>query len=354
MSGGDDAERTHEPTDKKLDDALKRGDVPTSAEMRHAVMFGAMLFLFGAAGRYAFVNLAQLGSDVLGGADQVQFSPDSARHFSAWVGGRFVRAMLPVLGVLMFAACIVPFVQGRFTWSPSRLAPKLSKLSPMVGAGRLFSKRALIEFAKTIVKSAAIVLIATITLQQAAAGLEQLVGSSAESLIRFLAGVSFDILKTVALFAGAIALADLVYQRHSYLKRMRMTLHEMREEMRQSEGDPKVKAQIRAIRMARSRRRMMASVPTATVVVTNPTHYAVALKYDHSAQSPPIVVAKGADAVALRIRAVAAEAGVPVMESPPLARALYADVDIGGSILVEHYKAVAEIINFVTRLRKTL
>jgi flagellar biosynthetic protein FlhB len=157
-------------------------------------------------------------------------------------------------------------------------------------------------------------------------------------------------LKAVALLVGALALFDWVYQRRTYLSRMRMSLQEVKDEHKDSEGDPHVKARIRAIGAERARRRMMSAVPTASVIITNPTHYAVALKYDHGKMAAPVVVAKGADAVALKIRELAMAAKVPILESPPLARALFASAEIDRPIPTEHYKAVAEIIGYVMRL----
>ena len=159
-------------------------------------------------------------------------------------------------------------------------------------------------------------------------------------------------LKAVAALVGALALFDFVHQRRSWLARMRMSLQEIKDEHKQSEGDPKIKAKIRAIGIQRSRRRMMAAVPTASVIVTNPTHYAVALKYDHGRMGAPVVVAKGVDAIALKIREVAGAAGVPIVENRALARGLYASVEIDRPIPSEHYTAVAEIIGYVMRLAK--
>jgi flagellar biosynthetic protein FlhB len=159
-------------------------------------------------------------------------------------------------------------------------------------------------------------------------------------------------MKAIVLLVVTIAAFDFLWQRHSYLKKMMMSLQEIKDEHKQSEGDPAIKARIRAIGMARARKRMMAAVPGASVIITNPTHYAIALRYDHGAMAAPVVVAKGVDLVALRIREVAKGAGVPIVESPVLARAIYASVAIDRPIPVEHYAAVAEIIGYVMRLAK--
>lgn len=347
MAEGDDQERTQEPTDKKLEDARKRGDVPISSEMRHAVMFGAMLLVLGTAGEIAFRGFAELFAKLWGRADQMRFEAASAHAFSSWLLGSVAWILLPILGILFGAAVLIPFLQGRPTLSLSRLEPKLSKISPISGFGRLFSVRALVEFAKTLGKFAAVAVLAWLTLEPRVSGINQLVEADPLTMLHVTGTLARDIVLSVALLAAAFALFDLVYQRHSFMKRMRMSLQEIRDEIKQSEGDPKVKAQIRAIRLSRARKRMMASVPNATVVITNPTHYSVALQYDHATMAAPVVVAKGVDELAFKIREVAREAGVPVLESPPLARALYATVDIDRPIPTEHYAAVAEIISFV-------
>jgi flagellar biosynthetic protein FlhB len=183
-----------------------------------------------------------------------------------------------------------------------------------------------------------------------AVGLEQLMVADPGTVGTAAAAIILAMIKAVALLVGALALFDLVYQRRAFTARMRMSLLEIKDEHRQSEGDPKIKAKIRAIGMQRARRRMMAAVPTASVIITNPTHYAVALKYDHGGMAAPVVVAKGADDVALKIREVAKANGVPIVESPVLARAIFASVDIDRPIPIEHYAAVAEIIGHIMRL----
>ena len=210
----------------------------------------------------------------------------------------------------------------------------------------------MVEFAKALAKLTAVGIVAWMILWPKAVALDQLVGSGPERIGSTVAELSFSLVKTIAFLVAVIALADFVWQRRSFMQRMRMTFQEVKDEHKQSEGDPKIKGKIRQIALQRSRRRMMAAVPTASVIVTNPTHYAVALKYDHGDMAAPVVVAKGVDAIALKIRAIATEAKVPIVENVPLARALYASVEIDHPIPAEHYAAVAEIISFVMRLAR--
>jgi flagellar biosynthetic protein FlhB len=222
----------------------------------------------------------------------------------------------------------------------------------MAGLKRLLGLQALGTFGKTLAKLLALFVVLALVLRPHLPAVTQLVGASALRTGIVAAALAIALLKASTLFTAVIAGYDLWSQRRSFAKRMRMSRQEFKDELKQSDGDPKVKARIRAIGMQRARRRMMAAVPTASVVITNPTHYAVALRYEHGQMSAPLVVAKGTDQVALRIRAVATDAKVPIVESPPLARALHAAVEVDHPIHPEHYAAVAEVISYVMRLAR--
>jgi flagellar biosynthetic protein FlhB len=228
----------------------------------------------------------------------------------------------------------------------------MSKLSPFAGFKRIFGGRAMIEFLKTLAKFAMVASVAVMIIRPRVLALDLLVGAEPGAIGAAAGEIVRQLIQAVAILVGALAAFDFIYQRRSFLARMRMSLQEVKDEHKQSEGDPKIKAKIRYIGIQRARRRMMQAVPTASVIVTNPTHYAVALKYDHGAMAAPIVVAKGMDEVALRIREVAKAAGIPIVESPPLARALYASAALDKPIPTEHFKAVAEIIGYVMRLTR--
>ncbi len=345
-------QKTQDPTDKKLSDARAKGDVATSTEMRHAVMFIAMIIVAGGLGSWTLAQLGPMLVRLWGSADDYALEPAGAQAFATGVVFAVFRGIAPILGVLFGFALLILFVQGRPTLSWSRVAPKPSKLNPFTGFARMLGPRALIEFAKTFAKFVMVITIATLVIRPRLAGLDQLIGADPLTIAKTAGEMVGAMIKSVAMLVGALAAFDFIYQRRSFFNRMKMSLQEVKDEHKQSEGDPKIKAKIRAIGIQRARRRMMAAVPTASVIVTNPTHYAVALKYDHGAMAAPVVVAKGTDAVALRIREVAKEAGVPIVESPPLARALYASAMIDRPIPTEHFKAVAEIIGYVMRLAK--
>lgn len=345
-------EKTESPTDKKLADARAKGDTAAAPEMRHALMLGAALLALGGIGSASLSGLAPVLVRPWAEAGTTPLDAGNAWRLAAWLMAGTGLALAPLLGLAMVAAVLTMFAAGRPSFAPARLAPQWSRLSPVAGLERLLGMRAVIEFLKTLAKLGAVITVALLTLQPRLAGLPRLVGADAASIGEAILGLGCDLVRTVAILVAAIAALDLVQQRFAWLRRLRMTRQEIKDEHKQSEGDPQIKARIRAIGMQRARRRMMAAVPQASVVVTNPTHYAVALKYDGGAMAAPVVIAKGTDEVALRIRAVAREAGVPIVESPPLARALHAAVALDRPIRPEHYAAVAEIISQIMRLAR--
>ncbi len=352
MAESEKDQRTQEPTSKRLEDARKRGEVAMAPEMRHAAMLIGALVVTGGLGASAFAGLSTMLVRLWGDADEFRVDPEGAQSLMTGIALHFLWSLLPVFGVLVACAIGIGFLQGPFTISWTRLSPKWSKFNPVSGLGRLFGKRALIEFSKTLAKFSGIAFVVMTVLRPRLVGLDQLVGYTPGALAHAAGSLMFEAVRAAAISVAVLAMADFIYQRRAFLQRMRMTLQEVKDEHKQSDGDPKIKAKIRQIQMQRSRRRMMAAVPTASVIVTNPTHYAVALKYDHGQMAAPLVVAKGVDAIALKIREIAKEANVPIVESPPLARALFASVEIDRPIPIEHYAAVAEIIGYVMRLAK--
>jgi flagellar biosynthetic protein FlhB len=352
MAESDKDQKTHEPTQKRLEDAHKRGEVAMSPEMRHATMMVGAVVVTGGMGAWTISRLGTMLTRLWGDADDFRLDPDGAQNLVGGIMAQTILSLAPLLAMLVGCALATLLLQGRITLSWSRLSPKWSKLSPASGFARLLGKRALVEFGKTLAKFTAIITVAIMVVRPRITGFDQLIGYDPSAIGTAAGMMAFQMVRAVAILVVLLAMFDFVYQRRSFLQRMRMTLQEVKDEHKQSEGDPKIKAKIRQLQAQRSRRRMMSAVPTASVIITNPTHYAVALKYDHGAMSAPVVVAKGVDAIALRIREIAGEAKVPIVESPPLARALYAAVDIDRPIPVEHYAAVAEIIGYVMRLAK--
>lgn len=352
MADTDKDQKTEEPTAKKLSDAREKGEVASAPEMKHAAMFVAAIIVMGGMGAWTVERLSALLGRLWGNADAYPLDPAGAQGLITGVTLEFGRALMPLAAILCGCALLIPFLQGRPTLSWSRVKPKWSKLSPISGFGRLFGTRALVEFLKTLAKFTAIIVVALIVVWPKAVAFDQLIGAGPQMIGTVTGEFAYRLVKAVGLLVLLIAGADFFYQRRAFLKKMRMTLQEVKDEFKNTEGDPKIKAKIRSIQVQRAKKRMMAAVPTASVIITNPTHYAVALKYDHGEMAAPIVVAKGVDAVALRIREIATDAKVPIVESPPLARALFAAVDIDHPVPVEHYAAVAEVIGYVMRLAR--
>ena len=346
----DEGQKTEDASQRKLQHARDEGRVAQSREINTWFMLGTsgVLLLFVAP------SLAQTLAVAL--ARFVEPSRFLAGDTVAWgaVGailGRVAAALAVPLGLLMAAAIGGTMVQTGFVFASERLRFDFSHLSPIGGLTRLFSLRSVVEVAKGFAKVVVVGLVVTIMLRGELNRLTLIAGVTPEQTIAEIEHLVLRLLLGILAVLTVLAGADYFYQRLQHLRSLRMTKREVKEEMKQSEGDPAVRGRLRQIRMDRARRRMMAAVPGASVVITNPTHYAVALKYEMGAAGAPTVVAKGADLVALRIREIAEANGVPVVENPPLARALHASVALDREIPAEHYKAVAEIIGYVFRLK---
>jgi flagellar biosynthetic protein FlhB len=255
---------------------------------------------------------------------------------------------IPIL-LLALGAIIGNMIQHRLVWSAEGLKPKFSKVSPLAGMKRLFSKQALINFAKGLVKLAIVGSVLFALLWPERERLEAMIVFDPGMLLGFTHAYSLKLFGSVAAIMAIVAAIDYLLQYRQWFEKQKMSLRDLKEEFKDTDGDPKIKGRIRQIRYQRAKQRMMAAVPTATVVITNPTHFAVALRYERG-MNAPLCVAKGVDAVALKIREVAGKHSVPIIENPPLARVLHATVEVDQEIPAEHYQAVAEVIGYVMRL----
>jgi len=263
------------------------------------------------------------------------------------------------LGILMAAPFAVLMVLGvasglaqtGLLFTTGKIKPELKKISPLAGFKRMFSVKALVEFGKGIAKISVAAAVAFMVIWPERRHFESLASMDLIAIMLYLHDDLILLIAAVMVVMTLIAAADWIYQKVSFRNQMKMTKQEVKDEHKQQEGDPLVKSRLRALRQQRARKRMMQQVPDATVVVTNPTHYAIAMKYDQDSMQAPIVVAKGADLIAKRIRDIAEENEVPIVENAPLARALYATVELDQEIPQEHYKAVAEVIGYVMRLK---
>jgi flagellar biosynthetic protein FlhB len=349
--GTDDASKTEEPTAKKLSDARAKGDVPKSADISQlASLSGAFGVVILAGGWLTrdMVNaltpfIANAGTmDVEGGARAIAKT--------AIMAALPAVIMVMVISGLLGAAANVS--QSGFILSADKIKPDLKKLDIIKGLGRIFGMDGLVQFGKSALKFLVTGLIAWLVVKPHASEFVNMVGMDVGAIIPLAQKLCIKLFWAVLIFLICTAGFDWFYQRISFNKRMRMSLQEVKDEMKQSEGDPHIKGKQKQLRMQRARQRMMQAVPKATVVVMNPTHYAVALKYEQGENAAPICVAKGVDELALRIRAVAEDSGVYILEDPPLARALYASVEIDEQIPADHFEAVAKIIGFVMTNKK--
>ena len=349
----EDNEKSEDPTQKKLDDALQRGDVAKSQEVSTwFVLAGATLMMLTFSGPMLSGLKTTLGG-LISNAHSIPTDGAALLVLSGRLGMEVIAVVaIPILLVALFAIA-GNVIQHRLVWSTESLKPKFSKISPLSGFKRLFSKIALMNFAKGVAKIAILGTVMTMLLWPERSRLENMVTLDVASILPFTFVFALKMLGFVVIIMAFIAAADFFFQYRQWYEKQKMSLQEIKEEFKQTDGDPQIKARIRRIRETRMRKRMMAAVPEASVVVMNPTHYAVALKYERG-DNAPLCVAKGLDNIALKIREVAEAHGVPVVENPPLARALHATVEVDQEIPAEHYRAVAEVISYVMRIRRGL
>jgi flagellar biosynthetic protein FlhB len=353
MAEEDDAtERSEDPTQKRLDDAQERGDVAKSQEVNTWFMIaGATLVFSTFSGSIGGIQMPL--RNLIANSWMI---PTDGRHL-LMLAQHLEYALIAALGIpllmLVLAAIAGNVLQHRLVWSAEQLKPKLSKISPLAGAKRIFGKQALANFAKGLFKLAALGVVMTAILWPERHRLESMMRYDPAAIFGVVMTLSLHLMGAVVAMLAVVAIVDYLFQYRQWYERQKMSLRELKEEFKQSEGDPHIKGRIRQLRQARMKKRMMAAVPKASVVITNPTHYSVALAYERGMPAP-VCVAKGLDNIALKIREIAGKHDIPIVENVPLARALYATVDIDAEIPVEHYHAVAEVIGYVMGLKRGL
>jgi len=339
--------KTEEATPQKLEKAKAKGDGVKTMDLGPLAVLTAVSGVLIVCGGWLARDLAARLTPFFAHPDAMSLEGHSGMAIFRYS----VLAGAPALLIVMLTAAAAgsgaSLLQTGLRFTTEKLKPDLSKLSPQKGLEKMFGPDALMQFVKSLVKVAIIAILAWWILKPVVPKFSSLSALDVGAILPF----SIDILKRLVFSVAGLSLvvagSDWLWQRHRFLTRMKMTKEEVKEDYKNSEGDPHVKARQKQIRMERARRRMMQAVPDATVVVMNPTHYAVALKYEQGQTAAPMCVAKGMDSVALKIRAIAEEAGVPVIEDPPLARALYAAVDVEEMIPPAHFEAVAKIIGFI-------
>lgn len=351
MADEDQESKTEQPSQKRLDEAREKGNLANSKELGNFFMLLVLAVTVSWFIPPILRNSSHLLTPFLSDADSLAADQKglSLILYKLAFGG-FAIIALPLLASVV-SAIATSFLQHGFVLSAEPMMPKLNKISPIAGFGRIFSIRSLIDFSKNIIKVVLVGIVAFLSIYPELTHVRQLPNESTENMLLFLWMIAKRMTIGTVITMFFIALFDIIFQRLQHIKSLRMSKQELKEEYKQSEGDPMVKQRLRRLRMERAQNRMMAAVPKADVVITNPTHFAVALQYDTTTMSAPTVVAKGQDLIALKIREIAEDNDVPVIENPPLARALFASTDLDKEIPVTHYEAVAKIISYVYQLK---
>lgn len=344
-------EKTEDASGRKIDKAREDGQVAKSTEIPSVfVLLGGVLALYTAAFSM-YQNIVEIFEFNFQFDHVPDFNPLEMARLLAYHGQKIFFMCIPIFGAVFVVALISNIAQVGFNISWKAIEPKFSKLNPISGFKQKFSSRAVIEFVKSLVKVGVISMVCYLAAKGELYNIATLYDHDVSGIMLFLLIESFWIFIKVCLIMILVAILDFAFQKWKFLEDQKMTKKEVKDEMKQTDGDPAVKSRIRQLQMQASRKRMMADVPEADVVVTNPTRLAVALKYDNTTMDAPVVVAKGAGAVAKNIRRIAQENDIPLVEDKPLARNLYSIVDIGGAVPLEHYQAVAELLAYVYRLK---
>ncbi len=352
MAGDTDQEdKTEEPTDRRMEQSIERGEVPKSMEAAtFLVLAGGTLALF-ITGVIGLTNFVAGMRGYLENAHQVSMDQSGLMSIFAH-GSRTMAGVLALPFIFALAAGVASgLIMHKPLWTTEPMVPKLNRISPIAGFKRIFGKEALVQFVKSLLKFAIVGALLFFVLWPERKRLGTLVQLDPALMMDVIWSLSLKLLGGVLAVFAFVAAADILYQRFTWRQRLRMTREELKQEFKETEGSPEIKAKLRKIRSERLRQRMMAAVPQSSVIITNPTHYAVALKYE-AGMNAPVLVAKGLDLMALKIREIATASDIAIVENPPLARALHAKVEIDEEIPEEHYKAVAEVIGYVMRLRR--
>jgi flagellar biosynthesis protein FlhB len=348
----DSSDKTEDPSQKRLDEALERGDVAKSQEVNTWFMIAGGTLVM---------------STFSGSIGGIEF-PLRNLIANSWMfhtDGPSLLELAKSLEMMLIAALGVPFmmlgiaalagnmIQHRLVWSGESMKPSFSKVSPASGAKRIFGKQAAANFLKGLFKLIALGTVMMMILWPERHRVEAMVRFDPAALLGVTMSLTLHLMGAVVAMLAVVAIADYFFQYRTWYEKQKMSLQEIKEEFKQSQGDPHIKGKLRQLRHQRMKKRMMTAVPKASVIITNPTHYAVALSYERG-MTAPICVAKGVDLIALKIREIAKAHDIPIVENVPLARALHATVEVDAEIPVEHYHAVAEVIGYVMGLRRGL
>ncbi len=345
-------EKTEEPTGRRLSEARKKGDVTKSMEVPSAAVLLLGLFTLYATGGYMLEQLLAVLRHYLGHLHTINITPGNMMMITRNSMLQFGLMVGPLMAVVLVTALAANYAQIGVIFTTEKITPSFEKIDPIKGTAKIFSMQTLANTVKSIAKLVIVSYVAYREVMKNMDGLIPLMDQEPYEIMVFYAKVSFWIFLKSALIIALLAALDYAFQRWQFMKKMKMTKQELKEEAKMTEGDPQVKGRIRSIQMEMARKRMMAEVPEADVVITNPTRLAVALRYDSVTMAAPKVVAKGAGVVAQRIKDIARENNVPLVEDKPLAQALFKSVEIDENVPENLFQAVAEVLAYVYKLKK--
>lgn len=349
----DQEDKTEDPTDRRIEQAIERGDVAKSQEVGTFFVLASgtlALMITGTVGVGDFVGGMRA---FMGNAHQVSIDKPGLMNLAQFSALKFFAILGIPFAFALIAGVASGLIMHRPLWTFEPMMPKMNRISPMSGFKRIFGREAFVQFAKSLVKFFIVGAVMFAVLWPERVRLNTIAQLDPIKMVDVSLVLSLKLLGGVLMIYAFVAALDVLYQRFTWREKLKMTREEMKQEYKETEGSPEIKARIRKLRVEMLQRRMMAQVPKASVILTNPTHYAVALRYE-AGMNAPVVIAKGVDSLALRIREIAGEHEIPIVENPPLARALHARVEIDQEIPEEHYKAVAEVIGYVMRLRRSI
>ena len=349
-------EQTEKATPKRKSDARKRGQVAKSQELAGSFVFLSSVMVLHAYGSQTIGHMdATMQSSLAHAVRTEGYTIFSVWSLFAQTFGSFGMVLVVMFGLAVLLGLLLNLFQVGFLFTFKTITPTFSKINPLSGFQRLFSKQVAVNLAKQLVKLVAVFILINSALYGHRDLLVAVGGMTPAEMFNQLSGLVYDVAWRFGVFLIIIAFADYAYERYQYEQNLKMTKQEVKDEARQAEGNPEVRGALKRRQREFARRRMMQAVPRATVVVTNPTHFAVALEWDEVEMDAPVVLAKGADLIAKRIRELAIEHGIPILENPPLARTLYEKVELNTAVPPQLYAAVAQVIAFVYRMkRKTI
>ena len=351
MAEGSDQERSEDATGKRRDDFRKKGQVAQSKEVNTAALMTMSLLLWVFYAKYFWADLHQMMVSNLQLLADFEATPLNVINLLFEMGGILAQLLWPVFALTLLVGFFASFLQVGPLWSTKVFEPELSKFNPIKGMAKFVSKRSAIELVKSLAKVSLIGFVAYKTVSNEFATALTLVYLDLNQTLIFLGQTAFLVMAKTCGIMIVLAIIDFAFSRYEMEQKMKMTKQEVKEEYKETEGDPQIKSRIRSMQMQMARKRMMAEVPKADVVITNPTHFSVAIAYDRATMAAPQIVAKGADHLAFRIREIAREHKVPIVENKPVARALY-KMEVGEAVPEELFKAVAEVLAYVYSLKK--